>query len=454
MRNPYPTTKFFLTLAIAGVSLSACKDDDSDPTPRGTVSFEKSTVSASEGDGLITVNVVLDRAASQDLTVTYTLAGTAVDKLTSASAGASADYEIIGDHGEVDIKKGETTGAIEIQIVSDATYEGNETIDITLDDVDDENVDIAENNTTKVTILDDEDEGDVVHISFDESSIVTNEDVTELSVILNLSKPAPEKLVLSYTLDGSALDSVFAFENDAAFLSDYYVVNGEDGEIVIEKGATTATIDLHIYTDFFLENDETIEISLTSNSTAAQVEPAPMEIQVNQQDGRVIQLEWEDSGADMDLLLWIGDPEEDLVRFVASAFGFTDRPESIILPDVLELPDADFGVSAIYFDGTDNELNFLVAHATFADGDFLDDVTVNQAKYTLNNINDTWDQQTGGQIPLIAQTFTKRDGVYGNISGITVATEGSRRPSTKPAPADLRHRSARLQNTIRSYKRY
>ncbi|MBT1707563.1 hypothetical protein KK062_04985 [Fulvivirgaceae bacterium PWU5] len=451
MRNPYPITKSLLALAIVGVSLSACKDDDSEPTPRATLSFEKSTVSAGEGSGVVTVNIVLDRGAAEDMTVSYTLAGTAVDKLTAA--GAAADYEIIGDHGEVDIKKGETSGAIEIQIVSDGAYEGNETIDITLDDVDVDNVDIAENNTTKVTILDDEDEGDVVQISFDETSIVTSEDVTELSVVLNLSKPAPERLVLNYTLDGSALDSLFAFENDASFLADYYVVNGEGGEIVIEKGATTATIDLFIYTDIFLEDDETIEISLTSNSVAAAVDQEPVEIQVNQQDGRVIQLEWEDSGADMDLLLWAADPGEDLKRFFSSAFGFTDRPETIIIPDVLELPDADFGVSPIYFSGTDNELNFLVAHATFADGDFLDDVTVKEAKYTLNNINNTWDQQTGGQIPLVAQTFTKRDGVYGNISGITVAGEGSRRTSTKPAPADVRHRSARLQNTVRSFNR-
>jgi hypothetical protein len=454
MRNSYPITKSLLALAVVGVSLSACKDDDSEPTARATVSFEKSTVSAGEGSGVITVNIVLDRAAAKDMTVSYTLAGTAVDKLTAASAGSAADYEIIGDHGEVEIKKGATSGTIEIQIVSDGTYEGNETIDIALDNVDIDNVDIADDNTVKVTILDDEDEGDVVHISFDESSIVTSEDVTELSVVLNLSKPAPEKLVLTYTLDGTALDSVFAFENDAAFLSDYYVVNGEGGEIVIEKGATTASIDLHIYTDYYLENDETIEISLTTNSIAADVESGAVEIQVNQQDGRVIQLEWEDSGADMDLLLWAAKPGEELEGFVASAFGYTDRPETVIFPDILELPDGDFGVSPIYYSGTDDALNFLVAHVTFADGDFLDDVTVKEAKYTLDNINNTWGQQTGGQIPLVAQTFTKRDGVYGNISAITVAAEGSRRPSTKPASADFRHRSARLQNTVRSFKRY
>jgi hypothetical protein len=453
MRNPYPITKSLLALAIVGVSLSACKDDDNEPTPRTTVSFEKSTVSAGEGSGVLTVNIVLDRAAAEDMTVSYTLAGTAVDKLTAASSGATADYEIIGDHGEVDIKKGETSGGIEIQIVSDGTYEGNETIDITLDDVDVDNVDIAENNTTKVTILDDEDEGDVVQISFDESSIITSEDARDLSVLLTLSKAAPEKLTLSYTLAGNALDSMKAFDNDASRFTDYYVVNGEDGKIVIEKGATTAKIDLHIYSDFFLENDETIEISLTSNSVAAQVAPAPAKIQLNQEDGRAILLFWNaEAGVDMDLLLWAADPGEDLGPFVASAFPDTEGAESIIIPDALDISDADFGLSFIYYSGTVDDLGFSVVHVTFADGDFLEDDVAFDATYTLDNINNTWDQQSG-QIPFIAQTFYKTDGAYVDISNITVAEDGSRRPSLKALPAKIRDRSDRLKTTLRSYKR-
>lgn len=457
MRNPYPISKSLLALAVVGVSLSACKDDD-EPTPNATVSFEKSTVSVGESDGVISVNVVLDHAASQDAVVSYTLAGTAVDKLTAASTGKTGDYEIIGDHGEVEIKKGETSAAIEIQIVSDATYEGNETIDLTLDNVDVETVDIAENKTLKITILDDEDEGDVVNVTFAQNNIVTTEDARDLSVILNLSKAAPERLEFTYTLAGTALDSMTTFNAGPAArrFTDYYVANGGDEKIIIEKGATTGKIDLHFFSDFFLEDDETIEISLKSSSIAATIAATPVKIQLNQEDGRVIALTWDpEIGVDMDLLAWVADPGGDLEPFIASAFPDTEGFEIILLPEVLNTVDSDFGLSFIYFSGTVNDLTFNVIHQTFADGALVNDQKKFEADYTLNNINDTWANETGAQVPLIAQTFTSTDGVYGNISSITVATQGSRRPSLTALPAKVRERSAtRMHNTtLRSLKR-
>lgn len=137
-------------LAGAGTMfLTACKDDDPAPSPK--LSFASRTMEVKESDGEVEIELVLDKAFSRDITVTYTLGGTAKN---SVNAGNQIeDYDVVGEYGEVEIEAGETTGVIKLQLYSDDLLEDDETIIIKFDEVDDERIEITRDDDIEITLL-------------------------------------------------------------------------------------------------------------------------------------------------------------------------------------------------------------------------------------------------------------------------------------------------------------
>ncbi|MEO5978106.1 MAG: hypothetical protein ABIS36_26575 [Chryseolinea sp.] len=126
-------------LLVMAVLFTACKDDE--PT-KYQMSFENAAVSGKESDANIVVTINLDKPSPENITVKYSLAGTAKSNIDAQAAGTNdAQYEIDGTYGEVDITKGESSGTITIVPYSDDVYEPTaSTIEITLSSVNDENV--------------------------------------------------------------------------------------------------------------------------------------------------------------------------------------------------------------------------------------------------------------------------------------------------------------------------
>src|SRR5688572_27012995 len=155
-------------LAVLGIGLSSCKDDEPFVKPNLTVS--NATLSVAEGAGTVQVEFVLDRGAPGDITIEYSLGGTAI---------SPADYTIVGKEGEVGIASGGTSAIVEIQIVSDAIYEGNETIEISIEDVSSADVVITNDDETEVTITDDDPQ---IQLSMAVAAVTKNEDDEEVVV--------------------------------------------------------------------------------------------------------------------------------------------------------------------------------------------------------------------------------------------------------------------------------
>ena len=148
-------------LVVLGIGLNSCKDEEPFVKPNLKVSDESLTVA--EGAGTVQVEFTLDRGAPGDITIEYSLSGTAI---------SPADYTIVGTEGEVEIANGATSGTVEIQIVSDAIYEGNETIEISIEDVSSDDVVITNDDETEVTITDDDTQ---IKVSFSSSTLSVNE---------------------------------------------------------------------------------------------------------------------------------------------------------------------------------------------------------------------------------------------------------------------------------------
>lgn len=136
-------------LAGFGLFLTACDDDE--PPVKPKLSFELSTLTVKESDENLIIKVVLDKPASEDITIDYSLSGTALDDVTAGTTD-DPDYEIIGDYKEVEIEEGETTGMIELDLYTDGLLENDENIEISIEDVDSDQIEITRDDEINITL--------------------------------------------------------------------------------------------------------------------------------------------------------------------------------------------------------------------------------------------------------------------------------------------------------------
>ncbi len=434
------TLAVFSTFSV--LYLNSCKDDD-EPAPRPKVAFALSNVSVNEPDGNLPVKIELDRPAPEDLVVEYSISGTATRR-TSTNA-ATADYEITGSIGEVEILQGETSATINIGILNDGVYEDDETIILTIEDVDSDRVDFGERTQMTITIVSD-DAGLVA--SFQTPTLEVNEaDPGVHEIIVTLDQAPTADVVVKYQLSpwlvnnqavaGVAIDSLSAFEADLPPEYYDYFIDGTAGELTIPAGQTSAAIRINVLSDFLAENTETIEITLLASAGITPGTVNKATISILQEDGRVVALFWpEGTDADMDLFVWfsVEEAQPQWIPFIFSIVPGTTPPEIGIIPNtfiaqVVEggFDKIDFGISAVYYSGTVNPLAFETGLI-----DIIEGVTepegqreYTEASYGLNNIN-PWDDETAGTDPIIIQTFSYTSGAYTAASGITVPDEGSR----------------------------
>jgi hypothetical protein len=407
-------------VVVMTIVFSSCSDDE--PFVKPKLSMDESTMSVGEAAGTINVEVVLDKAFSETITVEYALSGTAKE-----GTAADADYEVVGTLGEVDIAAGQTKANIQLAIKSDDLFEGDETIEIRIKDVDSDQIDITDDDRIVVTITDD----DVrAKISFAAATMTTNEDERNITVQVSLDKTVSSDVVATFALSGTAVDSVAGAASNQDNLFSDYQLKGSQTSVTIPAGQTTATLTIKAYSDFYLEDDETIIITLQSAGSQAEIGTiGEITITLDQEDGRTIALFWDESytTVDMDMFLWIGDPGTALVDLIPIAFSILadfDGPEFVFIPSVVL--DATFGVSYIYYEGDVEPMNFEVFFIDFADGEFepLADQESFAATYNLVNIN-AWDQPSAPD-PAIVQTFDVAAGVYTTPTAIMVPATGSR----------------------------
>jgi hypothetical protein len=417
-------------IVVTSIGLTSCKDDEPFVKPNLSVSSE--TLSINEAAGTIEVEIVLDKGAPADITIEYNLGGSAI---------SPADYTIVGKEGEIEIAQGQTSATIQVQIVNDAMYEGNETIEVSLDDVDSDDVVITNDDETVITITDDDPQ---ITASFAVTTMAVNEADEIIEVSVTLSEAATSNVTLQYSLSGSARDSVTARSADPVLPADYSIWGGNSGTLQIASGQNSGVIRVGLYSDFVVEDGnpdtapwdpETIIITLTQASAGVQIasDKDEIKIDVDQEDGKIIALFWGEEGVastvDMDLFLWIGDIGDDVADLgliALSAFEGTEAPEYVFIP--AKIKDAKFGVTYLYYEGDVDPLEFTSHFIDFADGAVGERDTYT-GNYTLANINKWTDFD---DLVNIEQTFEiDANGAYTNISTISTPTTGSRAPMYK-----------------------
>ena len=199
------------------------------------VTFVSESRSVAEGSGMHNVKLRLWSAPAGDITVAYTVGGTAT---------AGSDYEALS--GTVTVPKGATTATVPVTVIDDSVPESDETVVLKL--TGNSGYWVGEHpHTHTLTIVDNE-----PRVSFASASQSVAEGSGTRNVKLRLSTAPAGDITVKYTVGGTATAG-----------SDYTALSGT---VSVPKGATTATIPVTVIDDGVGEDGETVVLKLTGNS--------------------------------------------------------------------------------------------------------------------------------------------------------------------------------------------
>ncbi|MDB9841369.1 autotransporter domain-containing protein [Gammaproteobacteria bacterium] len=208
-----------------------------------TISFDITTSSNDESVSSQAIIVNLSTISSKDITVNYSVTGTAT--------GSGKDFTLANE--SITIEAGETSGTITIaDIVDDLLDEANETVVVTLSNP--INAILDSNNSHTYTINDND---NIPAIDFNITNSKGDEPSPSIIITVEVSEISGKKISVDYQLTGTATGSGI----------DYTL---ENGTLIIDAGENTGTITIpSIIDDDFAEEDETIIITLSNPINAS-----------------------------------------------------------------------------------------------------------------------------------------------------------------------------------------
>ena len=193
----------------------------------------------------MTFAVTLSAAAKKQVTVPYTLGGTAT---------SGTDYEAHGASPSLTIAVGDTSATITVAINGDVEDEGNETVTVTLGTPTNATLK-AGSSTASGTITDDEaEELPEITVSDAASTLEGNTDSGgELRFPVTLTTGVDEPVVLFFSIGGSATEGID------------FVAQGTSPHLEIPANTEASEIVLSLIGDAEDEGDEVVEITLNES---------------------------------------------------------------------------------------------------------------------------------------------------------------------------------------------
>lgn len=211
-------------------------DDD---TSSG-IEFGKTSGEGLESITAVDIPVILAEISGADVTVDYTISGTAI---------SGEDYTLV--NGTVTIGAGQDTANISLAVINDILKEESKTVIITLSNA--VGATLGLNNIYTYTIIDD----DIYPtLGFDAVTSQGAEDVNTADIPVSISAPYAEDVTFSYTVTGGTAEG-----NEV----DYLLPNGVG---TILAGETSTNISLIIFDDEISEETETIIITISNPTNA------------------------------------------------------------------------------------------------------------------------------------------------------------------------------------------
>jgi hypothetical protein len=225
------------TLGTDSAELSIV-DDEGEPT------LSISDASTGESDGTLVFTVTLSLASASDVSTDY-----ATNDGPAGPGGATAGADFTGESGTLDIPAGSTQEQINVTILQDDLYEGDELFTVELSNPG--NATIGDGQATG-TIVDDDNPPE---IGFESANYDVSEAGGSASITVTLSGATQLTATVDYaTSDDTATDG-----------ADYTAVNGI---LIFPPGTTQRSFSIPILDDGGDEFDETVNLALTNPTNA------------------------------------------------------------------------------------------------------------------------------------------------------------------------------------------
>ncbi len=223
------------TLGPAATHTLTITDDDGPTVP--TVQFHQSAESRDEGAGAIDIALDLSAISSEDVTVTFTVAGTA----------AAGDYTLTPASHTITIPQGQLHASIVVTPVDDAEDESDETVILTLTQA--TNATLGANVTNTLTITDDDTAGATPTVQVAEATSEAAESDGTVTVTVQLSSETDHEVSIPFSVGGTATSG-----------TDY--TTSTTSPLVIAAGETSGTVTINVVDDGAPESGETIVVTL------------------------------------------------------------------------------------------------------------------------------------------------------------------------------------------------
>ena len=207
---------------------------DNDPEP--TVTFASPGQEVQENGGSAVVTVQLSAISGKDVTVPFTVSGTAVD---------GKNYRVMTPN-PLTIKAGATTGVITVALVDDKIYEDTRTIIVTLGTP--INATLGERQVHTVTVTDNDPPPVVSFVLKDSQG---DEGKSPAKIEVSLGEASGKRASVEYAITGGTAENG----------KDYTLKNGT---LVFEPGELSKSIDIGIIDDKLYRGDRTIEVKLSN----------------------------------------------------------------------------------------------------------------------------------------------------------------------------------------------
>ncbi|NDD04826.1 MAG: hypothetical protein EB078_07960, partial [Proteobacteria bacterium] len=218
------TTTHVLTIA----------DNDNQPT----VSFNSASQTIAESGGTVTVGLTMSKTYSLDVTIPFTVTGT---------ASRPQDHNLAS--GSVTIAAGNLTGSVSFSVVDDSLNESNETVILTMGSITNGNAGATSVHTVTIT-----DNDPQPTIQFASASQSRAESIGTVTLQVNLSAASSKTVSVPFTVSGTTSNP-----------TDH---NLSSGTITVSAGSTSGTTTFSVVDDSLYEGSETVIATLGAPSNA------------------------------------------------------------------------------------------------------------------------------------------------------------------------------------------
>ncbi|WP_344791244.1 Ig-like domain-containing protein [Mycolicibacterium pallens] len=251
----YTATDGVASSVPATVSITV-KEDNTGNVTASFVSHYASVIEGNTGTVITPITVKLSGASTQTVTVNYQVTGFG----NTLAGDATPGQDFLATTGTLTFTPGQTEQTINVTTYGDTTYENDETVDIQLTSA--TNAIVNSLNWAWLTIQNDDTNGVTASFVSHYASVIEGNTGTVITPItVKLSGASTQTVTVNYQVTGFGN----TLAGDATPGQDFLATTGT---LTFTPGQTEQTINVTTYGDTTYENDETVDIQLTSATNA------------------------------------------------------------------------------------------------------------------------------------------------------------------------------------------